>query len=109
MTNHPSLQPVLAAGNVAMLTRYMEALAPPNGDLMSDDYLAGYRAGVRAAVHLVNDMWSAAVIATDAVNLEMMQDVYPGDDDGATRLFRSLREKVVYPGDDDGALDYDDD
>ena len=87
MTNHPALQPVLAAGNVTMLTKYMEALTPPNGDLMTDDYLAGYRAAVRAAVHLVHDMWNAAVIATDAVNLEMLQDVYP---------------------DDDGALDYDD-
>lgn len=71
-----------------MLKKYMEALTPPNPDIATDDYLAGYRAAVRAAVHLVNDMWSAAVIATDAVNLEMLQDVYP---------------------DDDGALEYDDD
>lgn len=82
MSNHPALQPVLAAGNVAMLTRYMEALTPPDPDSVTDDYAAGYRAAVRAAVQLVDDMWRAAVIATDAVNLEMLQDIYP-DDDGA--------------------------
>lgn len=61
-----------------MLTRYMEALAPP--DHVTDEYRDGYRAATRAAVQLVNDMWRAAVIATDAVNLEMLQDIYPGDD-----------------------------
>lgn len=88
MTNHPALQPVLASGNVAMLKQYIEALTPPDPDAVTDDYADGYRAAVRAAVHLVDDMWRAAVIATDAVNLEMMQDVYPCDD---------------------GALEYDDD
>lgn len=81
MTKHPALQPVLAAGNVAMLTRYLEALTPPDPDSMTDDYRDGYRAAVRAAVHLVDDMWRAAVIATDAVNLEMLQDLYPDDED----------------------------
>lgn len=79
MTNHPALQPVLAAANVEMLTKYMQALTPPNPDIATDDYLAGYRAAVRAAVHLVHDMWRAAVIATDAVNLEMRQDIYRDD------------------------------
>lgn len=79
MTNHPALQPVLAAGNVAMLTRYIGALTPPDPDPVTDDYAAGYRAAVRAAVQLVDDMWRAAVIATDAVNLEMLQDVYVDD------------------------------
>lgn len=79
MTNHPALQPVLAAGNVAMLKQYIEALTPPDPDAVTDDYADGYRAAARAAVHLVDDMWRAAVIATDAVNLEMLQDVYPDD------------------------------
>lgn len=96
MTNHPALQPVLAAGNVAMLTRYMEALTPPDPDDVTEDYATGYRAAVRAAVQLVGDMWRAAVIATDAVNLEMMQDVY-ADDDGAL------------DDGDDFPLEYDDD
>lgn len=90
MSNHPALQPTLAAGNVAMLKQYIEALTPPDPAAVTDDYADGYRAAVRAAVHLVDDMWNAAVIATDAVNLEMMQDVYvdgwpleydDGDDD----------------------------
>lgn len=79
MTNHPALQPVLAAGNVAMLKQYIEALTPPDPAAVTDDYADGYRAAVRAAVHLVDDMWRAAVIATDAVNLEMWQDVYGED------------------------------
>lgn len=70
-----------------MLTRYVQALTPPDTGSVTDDYRDGYRAAVRAAVHLVDDMWRAAVIATDAVNLEMMQDMYV----------------------DDGGLDYDDD
>lgn len=57
-----------------MLTRYIDALTPP--DDVTDEYRDGYRAATRAAVQLVADMWRAAVIATDAVNLEMMQDVY---------------------------------
>lgn len=81
MTNHAALQPVLAAGNVAMLKQYIEALTPPYLDAVTDDYADGYRAAVRAAVHLVNDMWTAAVIATNAVNLEMMQDMYADDFD----------------------------
>lgn len=79
MSNHPALQPVLAAGNVAMLKQYIEALTPPDPDAVTDDYADGYRAAVRAAVRLVDDMWRAAVIATDAVNLEMLQDVYADD------------------------------
>lgn len=79
MSNHPALQPVLASGNVAMLKQYIEALAPPDPAAVTEDYAAGYRAAVRAAVHLVDDMWRAAIIATDAVNLEMMQDVYVDD------------------------------
>ena len=79
MTNHPALQPVLAAGNVAMLTRYIDALTPP--DDVTDDYRDGYRAATRAAFHLVQDMWRAAVIATDAVNLEMRQDIYADAED----------------------------
>ena len=79
MTNHPALQPVLAAGNVAMLKQYIEALTPPVPSVL--DYANGYRAAVRAAVQLVDDMWRAAVIATDAVNLEMRQDIYPDDFD----------------------------
>lgn len=62
-----------------MLKQYIEALAPPHPDAMTEDYAAGYRAAVRAASHLVTDMWNAAVIATDAVNLEMLQDVYVDD------------------------------
>ena len=61
MINPQALQPVLAAGNVAMLKQYIEALAP----LVPPEAL--------------DDMWRAAVIATDSVNLEMMQDMYPGD------------------------------
>lgn len=79
MSNHPALQPVLAAGNVAMLKQYIEALTPPDPEAVTDDYTDGYRAAVRAAVHLVDDIWRAAVIATDAVNLEMLQDVYAED------------------------------
>lgn len=71
-----------------MLTRYLEALTPPDPAAVTDDYRDGYRDAVHAAVRLVDDMWRAAVIATDAVNLEMFQDLYPDDDD---------------------ALDYDDD
>jgi len=62
-----------------MLKQYIEALTPPDPDPVTEDYAAGYRAAVRAAVHLVDDMWRAAVIATDAVNLEMLQDVYVDD------------------------------
>lgn len=62
-----------------MLTMYIGALTPPDPDAVTDDYAAGYRAAARAAVQLVDDMWRAAVIATDAVNLEMMQDVYADD------------------------------
>lgn len=79
MNNHPALQPVLSAGNVAMLTNYLEALSPPGN--VTEDYGDGYRAAVRAAIHLVADMWRAAEIATDAVNLQMMQEVYSGGDD----------------------------
>ena len=84
MINPQALQPVLAAGNVAMLKQYIEALTPldPPDALAADyadGYADGYRAAVRGAVHLVDDMWRAAVIATDSVNMEMMQDMYPGD------------------------------
>lgn len=62
-----------------MLTRYIDALTPP--DDVTDDYRDGYRAAARAAFHLVQDMWRAAVIATDAVNLEMRQDIYADGED----------------------------
>lgn len=64
-----------------MLTRYMEALAPPEHDSVTDDYRAGHSAAVHAAVRLVNDMWRSAVIATDALNRETAIGVYLDDFD----------------------------
>lgn len=69
MSTHPALQPVLRRSNVATLSAYLTGEAERvaySGDAENLDYFDGLEYAQRA-LHL---MWEAALIATDAENLD---------------------------------------
>lgn len=77
-TNHPSLSPTLNRSNVATLaTEYRR--------LEMEQRVPAAAVAFRRAGELLMMMWRSAVIATDAINLEISENPLGDDEAGAIR------------------------
>lgn len=77
-TNHPSLSPTLGRSNVATLaTEYRRLEMEQRVPAAAEAY--------RRAGELLMMMWRSAVIATDAINLEISENPLGDDEAGAIR------------------------
>jgi len=72
MSTHPALQPVLRQSNVSALLNRLDFIAAPAD--ATPEYMAGFHAGISECRDLINMMWQASVIATDAHNKELERD-----------------------------------
>ncbi|MCT1804397.1 hypothetical protein M3B20_01430 [Corynebacterium sanguinis] len=78
MTTHPSLQPVLRRSNVATLIQFLrnerdDVMAQPGTADHSEN--AAYVRGLQYAIDTITTMWASAVIASDALEQTIREDL----------------------------------
>ncbi|MBA4506377.1 hypothetical protein, partial [Corynebacterium sanguinis] len=78
MTSHPSLQPVLRRSSVATLVQFLrnerdDVMAQPGTADHSEN--AAYVRGLQYAIDTITTMWASAVIASDALEQTIREDL----------------------------------